>query len=177
MAKHRYLIALGSNVHHHRYGAPREVLAAALTALKDAGLKVKRASGVFLTAPLGPSRRCYANAAAVVRTRLMPDDLLDCLEKIQRDFGRRPGGRRWTARVLDLDIVLWDGGAWVSPDLGVPHVEFRKRLFVLRPAASIAPDWIDPMTGLSLRHLLARLTKPRPVRRGRPRAQRIWSGP
>ena len=162
---HRYLIALGSNVRHHRHGRPSEVLAAALTALEDAGLEIEQASNVFFTAPLGPSRRCYANATAVLRTDLMPDELLACLEKIQRDFGRRPGGRRWGERVLDLDIILWDGGGWASPGLGVPHVEFRERLFVLRPAASIAPDWIDPMTGLSLRHLLARLTKPRPTPR------------
>ena len=159
--KHRYLIALGSNVRHHRYGRPRNVLAAALKAMKQAGLKVKRASAVFDSAPLGPSRRRYANAAAVVRTDLRPDELLACLERIQRDFGRRPGGCRWRARVLDLDIILWDGGPWVSPGLGVPHVEFRERLFVLRPAASIAPDWTDPITGLSLRHLLARLTRHR----------------
>jgi 2-amino-4-hydroxy-6-hydroxymethyldihydropteridine diphosphokinase len=162
---HHYLIALGSNVGHHLHGRPSGVLAAALKALEGEGVEVERASRVFPTDPLGPSRRCFANAAAVVCTDLMPDEMLACLEKIQHDFGRRRGGRRWGERVLDLDIILWDGGPWASPGLAVPHTQFRKRLFVLRPAASIVPGWKDPLTGLSLRNLLARLTKSRPAPR------------
>jgi 2-amino-4-hydroxy-6-hydroxymethyldihydropteridine diphosphokinase len=58
--------------------------------------------------------------------------------------------------VLDLDIVLWSGGAWSSPDLTVPHIAFRERGFVLDPAAAIAPAWRDPVSGLTLRQLAAR---------------------
>jgi 2-amino-4-hydroxy-6-hydroxymethyldihydropteridine diphosphokinase len=81
------------------------------------------------------------------------------LQSIEARFGRRRRGQRWRARVLDLDIVLWSGGAWASPGLIVPHVAFRERLFVLGPAAKIAGDWRDPVTGLSLRQLLARLKR------------------
>ena len=82
---------------------------------------------------------------------------------IEASFGCRRGGQRWGARVLDLDIILWEGGAWSSPDLTVPHTAFRSRSFVLTPAAAIAPRWRDPVTGLSLRQLRARLTRPRPL--------------
>lgn len=163
--KRRYLIALGSNVRHQRYGRPRDVLAAALDELDGGDIKVKAVARTVTSAPLGPSLRRYANTAAVVKTKLKPDKLLERLRRVERAFGRKRGGQRWRARVLDLDIVLWEGGAWVSPGLIVPHPHFRTRDFVLRPAVANAADWRDPISGLSLRQLLARLTKSRPVRR------------
>lgn len=151
----RYLIALGSNVRHHRYGLPPMVLRAALAELEQAGLRIERASHIVATAPLGPSPRRYANAAVVLAADMAPDALLHALKAIERRFGRR-GGRRWAARVLDLDIVLWDGGAWRSPGLTIPHVAFRQRRFVLEPAAAIAPAWRDPLSGRTLRQLAGR---------------------
>jgi 2-amino-4-hydroxy-6-hydroxymethyldihydropteridine diphosphokinase len=162
--KSRYLIALGSNRRHHRHGRPAAVLAAALIKLGKAGLKLERAGPVAQSAPLGPSRRRYANSAALVSGKLEPDELLRVLKRIERQFGRRAGGQRWGSRVLDLDIVLWSGGAWSGPGLVIPHIHFRERDFVLDPAAAIAPDWRDPLTGLSLRQLAFRLGRPRRLR-------------
>jgi len=153
----RYLIALGSNQPHHRHGNPRRVLGAALAALEQADLSVEAASRIVTSRPIGPSRRAYANAAAIVSTDLDPPELLAMLQGIEARFGRRRRGQRWGARVLDLDILLWSGGAWASPGLVVPHVSFRERHFVLEPAAAIAGDWRDPLSGLTLRHLNARL--------------------
>ena len=154
-----YLVALGSNRRHGKHGAPEQVLRAALAALAGQGLAVAAASPIIASAPLGPAQRRYANAAALVRFAGEPPALLERLERIEASFGRRAGGRRWGARVLDLDIVLWQGGAWSSPGLTVPHRHFRTRAFVLGPAAQVAPAWRDPLTGLSLRQLHARLTR------------------
>jgi 2-amino-4-hydroxy-6-hydroxymethyldihydropteridine diphosphokinase len=141
------------------------VLAAALDRLAAEGLRVVAAAPVIATDPIGPSIRRYANSAAVVETALEPPALLALLKRIEREFGRRPGGQRWRARVLDLDVVLWSGGAFASADLTIPHPLFRERAFVLIPAARIAPGWRDPLTGLTLRQLRARLTRPRPLPR------------
>lgn len=157
----RYLIALGSNRRHARFGRPEQVLGEALDALDASGVVVECAGPLIRSAPLGPSTRRYANSAALVVTELLPDELLVALKAIERAFGRRPGGQRWASRVLDLDIILWSGGAWVSPGLVVPHREFRERMFVLGPAAAIAPRWRDPVTALTLRQLKVRLQKPR----------------
>lgn len=138
------------------------MLRAALAALDAQGLVVEAASPVLASAPLGPSLRRYANGVAVIRTSLDPPALLQCLKAIERAFGRRTGGQRWSARVLDLDIVLWDGGCWRSAGLAIPHPAFRERTFVLAPALAVAADWTDPRNRLSLRHLHARLTRPRP---------------
>ncbi len=165
MAGQRYLIALGSNMRHVRHGPPERVLGAALGELEREGLKILAAAPVIRSAPLGPSRRRYANGAVLVRAKQGPDELLDLLKAIERRFGRTRGGQRWASRVLDLDIVLWSGGAWSSPGLTVPHPAFRQRTFVLAPVLAIAPDWRDPLTALSLRQLHARLTRPRPLPR------------
>jgi 2-amino-4-hydroxy-6-hydroxymethyldihydropteridine diphosphokinase len=159
---HRYALALGSNRRHGRYGSPAFVLRAAVTALGDAGLSVVALSPVMASPPLGPSRRRYANAAAIVETNLDPQQVLALLKRIERDFGRRPG-RRWGARVLDLDIILWTGGGWSSPTLTVPHLGWRERRFVAEPLAYIAADWRDPVSGLTVRHIARRLRHARPV--------------
>ena len=158
-----YLIALGSNVRHVRHGTPERVLEAALAALAAEGLKVLAISPIMRSAPIGPSRRRYANGAALVASDLLPDALLAAIKQLERAFGRRRGGQRWGSRVLDLDIVLWSGGAWASAGLTVPHIAFRQRGFVLGPASRIVPRWHDPLSGLTIRQLTARLTRPRPL--------------
>ena len=162
---HRYLIALGSNVRHTRHGWPKAVLAAALERLETEGLELLAAAPTIVTDPIGPSIRRYANSAALVETTLAPPELLALLKRIEREFGRRPSGQRWRARVLDLDVVLWSGGPYVDETLTIPHPLFRERDFVLGPASAIAPHWRDPVTGLTLGQLHARLTGRKPLLR------------
>ncbi|HEY0013462.1 MAG TPA: 2-amino-4-hydroxy-6-hydroxymethyldihydropteridine diphosphokinase [Allosphingosinicella sp.] len=158
MGKTSYALALGSN-RRSRRGAPAETVRAALEALgADA------ASRIRTTPALGPAGRSFANAAALVTTDLDPPELLEALKAIERDFGRRPG-RRWGPRVLDLDILLWSGGAWGTDGLVVPHAEMRRRRFVLEPLAEIAPGWRDPVSGFTVRQLLFRLKARRARRR------------
>lgn len=165
-AQHTYLIALGSNQRHPYFGAPRALVAVAAELLDETLGGVIAVSPVIETAPLGPSHRRYANAALVLQSDLDPPGLLRCLHEVEAALGRVRRGQRWRARVLDLDIVLWSGGIFTAPDLAIPHPLFRERDFVLRPAATIAPDWRDPVSGLTLRQLLARQRK-RAISRGR----------
>ncbi|QKG72417.1 2-amino-4-hydroxy-6-hydroxymethyldihydropteridine diphosphokinase [Erythrobacter mangrovi] len=151
-----YVLALGSNMRVPGIGGPRAVIAAALIALEHEGIALRVASRIVDSAPVGPSRRRYTNAAVVVETELAPPELLTRLQQIERAFGRNRRGQPWRARPLDLDIVAWNGGIWVSPGLVVPHPRFRERGFVLTPAAQIAPAWRDPVSGLTLRQLAAR---------------------
>lgn len=51
----------------------------------------------------------------------------------------------------------------VLPGLTVPHVAYRTRDFVLRPALPIAADWRDPLGGLTVRQLLHRLRRAKPL--------------
>jgi 2-amino-4-hydroxy-6-hydroxymethyldihydropteridine diphosphokinase len=159
MARHRYIVALGSNQRHSHFGRPRAVVAAAMDILDETLGTVVARSAIIDSAPVGPSQRRYANAALLLESKLEPPGLLRCLQEAEAAFGRERRGQRWRARTLDLDIVLWDGGIFAAPDLLVPHPLFRDRDFVLGPAAAIAPGWRDPLTGLTLRQLHARLTR------------------
>jgi 2-amino-4-hydroxy-6-hydroxymethyldihydropteridine diphosphokinase len=125
-------------------------------------LGVERLSRIQPTAALGPAGRSFANAAAILASDLDPPRLLARLKAMERSFGRRPG-QVWGPRVLDLDIILWSEGPFEASGLIVPHSGFRERRFVLAPLTEIAPDWRDPLTGATLRQLLARLTRARPV--------------
>lgn len=146
-------------------GSPREVVQACAELIHETLGKVQALSPVIETAPVGPSQRRYANAALVLKTKLEPLELLASLQWLEAQLGRVRRGQRWRARVIDLDVVLWSGGVVAEPGLAVPHPLFRGRDFVLAPAAAIAPAWRDPLTGLTLAQLHARLTRRRPLPR------------
>lgn len=167
MATATYLIGLGSN-RRGRHGGPADEVRAALSAIGG----VEAGSRVVTSAAIGPSRRAFANAAALIASEEPPPVLLARLKAIERAFGRRRG-QRWGARVIDLDILLWSGGAWRSRGLTVPHAELRGRRFVLDPLATLVPGWRDPLTGLTVRQLAHRLTARRPL----PRARGTGEGP
>ncbi|WP_066560471.1 2-amino-4-hydroxy-6-hydroxymethyldihydropteridine diphosphokinase [Croceicoccus bisphenolivorans] len=152
----RYLIALGGNVPHVRHGNPTSVLRAAIAELSARGQDVIAASRIVRSRPIGPSRRQYANGAVLLASEHEPPEMLELLKGLERDFDRSSRGRRWSARTLDCDIILWSGGAWGAPGLTIPHPEFRTRSFVLEPSAEIARRWRDPLTSLTIGQLLFR---------------------
>jgi len=157
-ATHLYAIAIGSNRRHIRHGRPTGVVEAAIAEL-DAEFELFDASPIILNKAAGGAGRDFANAVALVRSTLPPDVMLAQLKGMERAFGRRPG-RRWGARVLDLDLVAWDGARVDTRRLIIPHPRVKDRDFVLEPLSAIAPDWrIEG--NLSVRHLLSRLGKRR----------------
>ncbi len=160
-ASHLYAIAIGSNRAHGRFGRPAQVIAAAIARL-ERDFSLFAASPIILNAAHGPAGRDFANCVALVESALDPPALLSELKAIERAFGRR-GGKRWGARVLDLDIALWSGGNFRAPGLTIPHPDLERRAFVLDPLVAIAPSW--PVRGaLTARHLAHRLARARPRR-------------
>ena len=153
--EYAYLIAFGSNRRQAPVGAPAKIIRQAFDAMEMADIGVFAVSAIRRSRPLGPSQREYANAAAIVVTILPPPALLARFKTLEAHFGRRSGGQRWTARSLDIDIILWSGGHWngAQPRLIIPHPEWCRRHFVLQPAAEIAGDWRDPASGLRVKHL------------------------
>ena len=157
-----YAVAIGSNRPFARNLGPTAIVEAALALLGNPPLSLVAHSVIIQSAPLGPSLRRYANAVAVIESSMRPPDLLSYFHEIEDRYGRRRH-RRWGARTLDLDIILWSGGIWSEADLAIPHVAFRDRAFVTHPLADIAPEWRDPVSGLSIKQLSARLSYRKPV--------------
>ena len=147
------------------------MLQQAIAALETSEVDVFAVSPTMRSAAIGHSRRCYANAVAILSTDLTPPELLTMLQSVETHFGRIRRGQHWQARTLDLDILLWSGGIWSSanPALAIPHYAMRKRSFVLGPAQTIAPDWRDPISNLTIRQLFHRLYRSNPLDRHRNR--------
>ncbi len=147
-------IGLGANL-----GKRRETVDAALAQLAaHPAIRVRTVSSLIETEPVGgpPGQPDYLNGAAEIETDLEPAALLAELKRIEHDLGRRQGPR-WGPRRIDLDILLYNRLVLDTPDLTIPHPRLRERRFVLEPLSEIAPDAIDPITGLTVRDLAARL--------------------
>ncbi|MCM8557101.1 2-amino-4-hydroxy-6-hydroxymethyldihydropteridine diphosphokinase [Sphingomicrobium sediminis] len=137
--KHLYGIGIGSNRRHVRHGLPQGVVEAAIARLEgDFGLF--DASSIVLNRAFGGAGRDFANAAVILESELEPREMLAALKILEYEFGRRPG-KRWGPRVLDLDILAWDGGAYHDRHLTVPHPALFDRETALLPLAQIAPHW------------------------------------
>lgn len=160
LTKHLYVIAAGSNRWHPRLGGPRRVIAAAAVVVASRGITVLKKSRIIDSAPLGPSRRRFANVALLIEAPHDPLALLRLLQQMELDFGRRRAPR-WSARVLDLDIILWSGGLFQRRDLTIPHPAWRDRTFVLEPAREIVPHWRDPVSLRTTSQLRVLLRKER----------------
>src|SRR5512139_293970 len=116
-------IGLGANL-----DDPVAQLRRALTGL-DAleEVEVQRVSGFYRNPPLGPpDQPWYVNAVAQVRTRLIPEELLRALRRLETEMGR-VRGERWGPRIIDLDLLLYDGEVLDTPELVLPHPEMHRR--------------------------------------------------
>lgn len=129
-------IALGANL-----GDPVATLQSLLEQLhQDQQLTAIRCSSFFRSKPMGPQDQPdYVNAVLSAQTDLAPLALLDYLQQLENSFGR-VRNRRWGARTLDLDILLYGNQLLKHERLTVPHPGLAERDFVLLPLAEIAPD-------------------------------------
>lgn len=146
----RVAIALGSNL-----GDRQRHVAAAIERLNTL-LDNVRVSTIVETDAVGVPgpQPAFLNAAAVGDTDRSARDLLRALQSVESDHGReRPFAG--APRTLDLDLILFGDSIIHEPDLVIPHPRFRDRNFVLEPLAEIAGEMLDPVTGLSVRKLLA----------------------
>lgn len=155
----RVFVALGANLEHPLYGAPRRALEAALEELGRRGMAVRRVSPWYRTAPVPASDQpWYVNAVAEVVTDLSADALLARLHEVEDAFGRVRTVPN-AARLIDLDLLDFHGEiASGGPGRAtLPHPRMEGRAFVLMPLADLAPDWRHPRTGISIQDLLAAL--------------------
>jgi 2-amino-4-hydroxy-6-hydroxymethyldihydropteridine diphosphokinase len=137
-------IGLGSNLNDPRAQIERALRE--VDGLPDT--RVLRRSRLYRSSPWGRADQPdFVNAAAVVRTRLAPRDLLVALLSVERAAGRERSAQRWGPRVLDLDILAYADRVIGEPGLRVPHPHLHERAFVLLPLAEIAADLEVPGRG------------------------------
>lgn len=92
---------------------------------------------------LGGDQPAYLNSALRVETTLSPRELLRAALEIEAALGR-VRHRRWAARGIDIDLLLFDDVVTDDKHLTLPHPRLAQRLFVLEPLAEIAGELLHP---------------------------------
>lgn len=137
------LLSLGSNVQ------PRRHLHAAVAALA-ARFGDILVSPAYRTAAVGFDGPAFLNSGVVIETDLPLDGLEAWLHALEDAHGRDRSGPRFSDRTLDIDVVFHGDLIIEGPGhLRIPRPEL-KHAFVIKPLADIAPDFVDPVSGLTL---------------------------
>ncbi len=155
----RCLISFGANI-----GDPWMTIQAAAARLRDhlctqpcncpSNLPVFQLSRFFRTPPVGgpTGQPPFINAVAAIHTPATPWEVWNCIRNVEKEFGR-VRNMRWEARRIDLDILLHDEVRIWTPHLKIPHPRMCMRRFILLPAADVARDWLDPVSGMTIGQL------------------------
>jgi 2-amino-4-hydroxy-6-hydroxymethyldihydropteridine diphosphokinase len=135
------IIALGSN-----QGDARQNVLRACQRLQAFSDHPVRTSSLWETAPVDcpPGSPSFINAVAMLQPRAgeTPETLLEKLQHLEREFGRRPKVVPNEPRPLDLDLIAFGKETRSTPHLLLPHPRAHTRRFVLGPLAEIAPDLV-----------------------------------
>ena len=149
-------IALGSNL-----GDSREIILRAMDRLREFTEQPLLKSSLWQTAPVDcpPGSPLFVNAVIrlQLRTGQTPDSLLEKLQAVETEFGRRPKKVTNEPRPLDLDLIAFGQDRRNAPRLTLPHPRAHQRRFVLQPLSEIAPDLVLPGQTKSVMQLLREL--------------------
>jgi 2-amino-4-hydroxy-6-hydroxymethyldihydropteridine diphosphokinase len=137
---HEVFFSIGSNL-----GCREQNLGQVIDCFNtDLKILVKGVSSVYETSPVGKTDQPdFLNAVISGLTRLTPPELLDYVKDIEKIMGREET-ERWGPRIIDIDILLYEGVVMQTEKLTVPHAEMKNRAFVLIPLAEIAPGLVFP---------------------------------
>lgn len=149
-------LSLGTNL-----GSKTENLNEAIRKISRRIGHIKAQSAFLPTEPWGfSSSNSFLNAAICVETQLLPLELLESTQAIEREMGRTTksstdkGKAIYTDRIIDIDILLYYEGTSATPvfDVGknwggticlkterltIPHPHMLERDFVLIPLKEI----------------------------------------
>jgi 2-amino-4-hydroxy-6-hydroxymethyldihydropteridine diphosphokinase len=145
-------IGLGSNLNN-----PKQQIKTAVMALHNtADIEVVNLSSLYQSPPIdGSNQPDYINAIAQVNTHLTPLELLYICQHIETNQ-HRIREKKWGARTIDLDIIIYGVQVVASKKLVIPHPEMMNRAFVLVPLAELEDDLKVPVLG-NIQELIAKL--------------------
>ncbi|BCJ87379.1 2-amino-4-hydroxy-6-hydroxymethyldihydropteridine diphosphokinase [Effusibacillus dendaii] len=153
-------VSMGSNL-----GEREAYLASALHSLSLRGISVLEQSPVYETKAVGiEDQPDFLNMVIRVQTDLAPHNLLKNLLQIEAEHGR-VRDLKWGPRTLDLDLLFYGKLVEQSDDLILPHPHMHDRAFVLLPLQDLAPDWVHPLLGKTVREMVADVSGKGGVRR------------
>lgn len=145
-------VSVGSNVDRERH------IPSALEALRDR-FGPLRVSSVYETAAVGFDGDPFYNLVVGFETELPLAEVAAALTLIETNHGRTRESRKFSARTLDLDLLLYGDAVVSEGKLRLPRKELTEYAFMLEPLAEIAPDLKHPLSGLRIQELWDRYEK------------------
>lgn len=132
---HQVYLSLGTNL-----GNRKRNIREAIEKIEEQVGEVIRQSALYETKPWGfSSPNDFINACVLVITSLAPRQLLESLQRIEKEMGRmeKSINGEYHDRVIDIDILLFDDLKINAPDLVIPHPLMEEREFVMKPLREI----------------------------------------
>lgn len=150
LVKRAYL-SVGSNL-----GDRQANLQKAIELLNEKGGTITSCSSIYESPAWGFESDDFYNICLGIDTALNPEELLNCMLRIETTLGRTrdPRSEHYAARTIDLDIVFYHDYIIENKHLTVPHPAMQLRRFVLEPLAEIIPGKIHPVFKKSVSELL-----------------------
>ena len=154
----KIILGLGTN-----FGKKLDYLRQAVEKLSIKIGTVKKISSIYQSKPLLPKGaisswdKDYYNIAIEMLTHLEPLALLDRLQMIEIELGRKKNHLVWSPRVIDIDILTYGHKSFDHPNLKIPHKELLIRRFALEPLLEINPSWHYPNINIDLHQQLKKL--------------------
>lgn len=135
MSKKAY-IAFGSNI-----GEPEKNVRDAYAALRLVpGIVPVRLSDMYITKPWGyADQPDFTNACCEVETTLSPEALLGVCLGIEAGMGRVRKIKNGP-RIIDIDLLLYEGEERNTKELVIPHPRMWERVFVLEPLSDLCEN-------------------------------------
>lgn len=104
-----------------------------------------RFSRTFESEAVGFKGDNFLNLVAQMTTEKPLESFIAQLKQIEDKLGRQRGGAKFSARHIDIDILLYGDLICESP-IQLPRDEILKNAYVLWPLAELAPDLLDPLS-------------------------------
>ena len=142
-------LSIGSNKG-NRYSFIKEALR---LIRKDMG-KVILMSKIYETKSWGFQSDDFLNICIMIKSELLPSELLNKLKIIEERIGRIKNSTKILAREIDIDILFYSDKIVDYEDLIIPHPRLHLRNFVLYPLNDIASDFIHPILLKPINELL-----------------------
>ncbi|MBR6245037.1 2-amino-4-hydroxy-6-hydroxymethyldihydropteridine diphosphokinase [bacterium] len=128
----RYILSLGSNI-----GDRLRNLKDAISRLEERSISIIGISSLYASNPVNYTEQPdFINISLDVETELAPQLLLEQTQQIEQEMGRKKVINKGP-RNIDIDIILWENGEFISENLIIPHPEAANRLFVIFPTLEI----------------------------------------
>jgi len=110
-------------------------------------------SSLYETEAVGFEGDDFINLIVQFSSDLDAKSVAKILRQIELNHGRTRDSRKYAARTLDLDLVLYGDLIINDGRLQIPRDEIEKYAFVLEPLAEIAADLHHPVCKKSYRQL------------------------